>query len=46
MSVAAKAGEMQIFSQDIYGQNGVSKHRKKVSAINISLTTGNERNTR
>ena len=45
MSVAAKAGEMQIFSQDIYGQ-GMPKHRKKVSAINISLTQANERNTR
>ena len=41
MSVAAKAGEMQIFSQDIYGQ-ATNKHRKKVSNMNISLTTANE----
>lgn len=39
MSVAAKAGEMQIFSQDIYGGTS-NKHRKKVSNINISLANG------
>ena len=45
MSVAAKAGEMQIFSQDMYGQAG-TQHRRKVSTMDISLTTASNTVTR
>ena len=45
MSVAAKAGEMQIFSGDMYGQ-AATQHRPKVSTMNISLTTATNSHTR
>ena len=43
MSVAAKAGEMQIFSNDVYQTAGVPIHRRQISGININRQNGSNR---
>ena len=43
MSVAAKAGEMQIFSNDVYQTTGAPKHRRQISGINMNRQNGNNR---